>query len=770
MAQALADYSAQVAIGQVIHGMGGVGKSELARQYAIGHAQAYQLVWWITATSEERINAELASLAECIHPPLPQDVALSTVLGVEKAAGWALNWLQAHDGWLLILDNVEDLVDVRTLLAQLRNGHIVITTRRQVSWPANVTRLPLDLLTKDAATDLIALTTERPVDSRERPVLEGIAEELGYLPLALEQAGAYIRESQISPQDYQRLLAAHPLEMYGRSREGGEAERTIARLWSAHLDVIRSRNPYAEQVLRVLACYAPDDIPRDIIGGAAADILCVTDALRLLASYHLIKLEEQTVTMHRLLQKVVAAGGDSATEEWSSSDVALVWLTEAWSAAAELPRHEQVSKGRMLSPHVENLTWHAPVTAALGEHDWVFSAVGDFEHQQGNYHRAESLIRHAVTIAIASQGEEHPFTLGSRNNLALALSSLGRSVEAEAEHRTVLEARRRVLGEEHPDTLISRNNLALVLLSLGRLVEAEAEHRAVLEICRRVLGEEHPDTLFSRGNLAGALWSLGRLVEAEAEQRAVLEISKRVLGEEHPSTLISRGNLASALRRLGRLVEAEAEHRTVLEIFRRVLGEEHPDTLLGRDNLALVLWSLGRLVEAEAEHRTALNGRRRVLGEEHPDTLTSRSNAAAVLRELGQLVEAEAEHRTVLEISRRVLGEEHPDTLTSRGSLALVLWDLGRLVEAEAEQRAVLEARRRVLGEEHPDTLTSRNNLALALWSLGRLVEAEAEQRAVLEARRRVLGEEHPDTLTSRNNLAVVLRGLGAGGRQQGDG
>ncbi len=304
-------------------------------------------------------------------------------------------------------------------------------------------------------------------------------------------------------------------------------------------------------------------------------------------------------------------------------------------------------------------------------------------YQQGRYALAERAYRKAWQEKTSDPGlgAEHPDTLTSRNDRALALYAMGRLEEAEAEHRAVLEIFTRVLGAEHPDTLTSRDNRALVLHDMGRLEEAEAEHRAVLEIRTRVLGAEHPDTLTSRNERAGNLRGLGRLDEAEAEHRAVLEIRTRVLGAEHPDTLTSRDNLAAVLRGLGRLEEAEAEHRAVLQVCTRVLGAEHPDTLTIRDNRALVLHGLGRLEEAEAEHRAVLQVCTRVLGPEHRDTLSSRDNLATVLRDLGRLEEAEAEHRAVLGIFTRVLGAEHPDTLTSRDNLGTVLRDLGRLEE-----------------------------------------------------------------------------------------
>ncbi|SDR23658.1 FxSxx-COOH system tetratricopeptide repeat protein [Thermostaphylospora chromogena] len=656
--EAFTGASGQVVIGQVIQGMGGVGKSELARQYIDRHKDRYRVVWWITATNPEQITTDLAHLAERLHPPLPQAVALSMALGLDKAADWAKAWLQSHDGWLLVLDNLEDPRHIQDLLGQLRSGHIVITTRRQVAWPAGVTHLSLDILTPQAAIELLLAVSERTPDPDEEPVFAAIAKELGYLPLALEQAASYIREARISPARYRQQLAKHPLHFYQASLEEADPQQTIARLWDAHLALIRTRNPQAELVLRVLACFAPDRIPRDIIGGAqAAEDPAMLDVLRLLASYSLITLEEQTLNMHRLLQAVITAADDTrtqtATDEPSSPQLALSWLADAWSAAADLPPSERTGRWQMLTPHLESLIRHHPITDTPGKDDWIFPVATNFERSQGNYHRAKLLARHTLALMTTSRGREHFYTLIARGNLASVLGNLGRLEEAEAEFRAVLEVSRRVLGEEHPITLTDRGDLAGVLGGLGRLEEAVAEIRAVLPTMRRVLGEEHPITLTNWGNLAFILGSLGRLEEAEAEFRAVLEVSHRVLGEEQPITLANRGNLALVLGSLGRLEEAEAEHRVVLEASRRVLGEEHPITLTSWNNLAGALGELGRLEEAEAEFRAVLEARRRVLGEEHPDTLTSRSDLAEALAELGRLEEAEAEFQAVLDVLGR---------------------------------------------------------------------------------------------------------------------
>jgi tetratricopeptide (TPR) repeat protein len=186
-------------------------------------------------------------------------------------------------------------------------------------------------------------------------------------------------------------------------------------------------------------------------------------------------------------------------------------------------------------------------------------------------------------------------------SLADAARAQGRASLAEYAYRHAYRARSAdpELSAEHPDTLTSRNNLALALWDLGRHEEAAAEHRAVLDTRTRILGVEHPDTMASRSNLALALWNLGRLEDAESEHRAVLEARTQILGAEHPDTLTSRNNLGLVLRDLGRLEDAESEHRAVLDTRTRILGAEHPDTLTSRNNLGLVLRDLGRPTQAD---------------------------------------------------------------------------------------------------------------------------------------------------------------------------
>lgn len=257
----------------------------------------------------------------------------------------------------------------------------------------------------------------------------------------------------------------------------------------------------------------------------------------------------------------------------------------------------------------------APVAWADAQHmvAYCFNALGDKQ-------AAETSLRAVLAVRVREQYAEHPDTLATRSNLAIALQAQGRRIAAEEEHRVVLGMREHTLGPEHPDTLAARLLVAGVLLDGRKNAEAEADYRALLSIMKRVLGPEHRNTILCGNNLAVALGAQGKHAEAEAEHRTLLAIRERLLGPEHRDTLGSRTSLASALGGQGKYAEAETEDRAVLAIRERTLGLEHPDTLESRMSLAISLGEQKKWAEALTEAQLALDGRRKVLGERNPYT------------------------------------------------------------------------------------------------------------------------------------------------------
>ncbi|MBE1533165.1 tetratricopeptide repeat protein [Actinomadura algeriensis] len=751
-----------VLITQALHGLGGVGKSELALQYAHRSRAAYRVVWWITAESPRGLETGLAELAFRLVPEEPRASA-------EDAAAWALAWLRGHPGWLLVLDNVNEPRHIEPLLANAEGGHILVTSRRDVRWPGRTATLRLDVLAPADAVALITGVTGR-TSAADLDAAAEIAAELGHLPLGLDQAAAYMRQNRISPGRYLDKLRRRPARLYRAAPSGDKAQMTMAKLWDITMEDIRAHAPEAVLLLRILAHYAPEDVPRGILGGRAAPDpdVDIDEALGLLASYSMVKLTDDTVGMHRLTQAVVRhsagrpdeTGTEAGPPEPDARDTAFAWLRDALPDGDPAAEVSGWPTWHVLSGHIEQIAAHYAPGEGTAELGAVLRSTSLFLSAQGAVPQAHALVTRAADMLEPLLGAEHPTTLACRHSLALVLRILGRLEEAEAQHRAVLDARARVLGPAHPDTLTSRNDLAGVLGHLGRWNEEETEHRAVLDALTGTLGPDHLNTVAVRNNLAFVLLALGRPDEAEAQHRAALDARARALGDDHPATLNCGNNLGLALRALGRLDEAEARHRATLEARGRVLGAAHPAAFTSRNNLGLVLGDLGRLEEAERMLRDVTEARGRDRGDDHPSTLISRNNLAAVIGRRGRWEESAHHHEAILRTRLRVLGAAHPATLTSRNNLAFALFLLGRLEESEAEHRAAVDARTAVLGPDHPATLTTRNNLACLRRVLGGTEEAEREHRTVLEAFTRALGPEHPNTAAVRANLAY-LRGEG---------
>ncbi|RYP80699.1 hypothetical protein DL770_006113 [Monosporascus sp. CRB-9-2] len=327
-----------------------------------------------------------------------------------------------------------------------------------------------------------------------------------------------------------------------------------------------------------------------------------------------------------------------------------------------------------------------------------------------------------------------------------------------------IELREKVLGIEHPDTLGSMNNLALALDSQGRYDEAEQMHRQILKLREKVLGRKHPDTLTSMNNLALVLHRQGKYNETEQMHRQGLELREKVLGRKHPETFTTMNNLAIVLDNQGKYDEAEQMHRHTLELREKVLGRKHPETFTSMHNLAIVLDHQGKYDEAEQMHRQGLELKEKVLGKEHPFTLNSMSGLALVLDHQGKYDEAEQMQRQTLELREKVLGRKHPDTLTNMSNLALVLDSQGRYDEAEQMHRQILELREKVLGRKHPDTLTSMNNIVIVLHRQGKHDEAEQMHRQISTLKEEVPGKLVP----KRTNRLAFGNWLSQLGRSRG--
>ncbi|MEU4769642.1 tetratricopeptide repeat protein [Actinosynnema sp. NPDC023794] len=773
-----------------VHGLGGVGKSTLVARYVQDNLGRFPFVWWMTADSPAAIEVGLAELAcvlapEVHHLPLVQ----RTELG--------LRWLATHPDWLLVLDNLSGPRDLVDLLAKVRTGRVIATSRRAGGWSVLTGGVDVEVLGTRAATDLLTRTARAGGPDADLTGAERLCEELGRLPLAIEQAGAYIAQTRITPDAYLGLLARSPARMFTRTGEDGDPRRTMARVWHITLDQLAD-TPLAGALLRQLAWYAPDAIPEGLcaLAGEEPDVL---EALGRLGAYSMITRRDHTIGVHRLVQAVtrtpdsadphrrpddIAAARDAAT-----GALAAAVLNRSPDAPADHPVFEAVR------PHAQVLLDHTTPDTDSGATVLVLNQLGLYLRDQGKAATAVDQLARAARSSERLHGATRP-TMIARNNLATAYVSAGRFDEAISLHEQTLKDREEVLGPDHPDTLGSRSNLAMTYQFAGDTRRAIPLHEQTLTDRERILGLDHPDTLLVRGNLASAYHELGDLGRAIPLFEAVAADHERVSGPDHRNTLDARNNLASAYDAAGDTARAiplyaatlaglegllGAEHpdslrlrnnlalahetvgdfdrairllASVLEDRVRVLGADHYDTLMARNNLAKAYGNADDVDQAIRLYEAALVDFERVLGPDSPDTLIVRGNLANAYRNAGDFDRAVALNETTLADRVRRLGPDHPDTLMSRNNLGSAYQDSGDVDHARQIYEGALDDFVRVLGPDHPDTLTLRNNLASAHWFTGARDQAWAQFDAVFAARERLLGPDHPDTLMSKHNLA----------------
>ena len=439
-----------------VHGLGGVGKSALAAQFAHLHAERFAPVWWVTADSATAIGTGLADLAAALDPA-------SGGLPVEQRLELAVEWLSSHAGWLLILDNLTAPADAQSLLERIRTGTILITSRHRSGW-RNITTLSLDVLTPTEAGELLDQTVRADWPDADLDNAERLCAELGWLPLAIEQAGAYLTQTRITPARYLELLAKFPVRMFTATAEGGDAQRTMARVWHVTLDRLTDTS-HAGQVLRELAWYASDDIPRTLLEHPEREPE-VAEALGQLAAYNMITLAPATISVHRLVQAVTRTPDPDDVHrrpddiDQARDTTAATLARVLVGANSRLPADWR--RYQIVLPHAFALLTHTAPGTDTEPHCFLANALGSYLGGQGNLSNAIAMFNRAADSYEHLHGSSHPSTLTSRNNLAGAYKSAGDLAKAIPLYETTLADSERVLGTDHPTTKTIRSNLDTV--------------------------------------------------------------------------------------------------------------------------------------------------------------------------------------------------------------------------------------------------------------------------------------------------------------------
>jgi tetratricopeptide (TPR) repeat protein len=784
---------------QALHGLGGVGKTQLAAEYAHRFQNEYDLVWWILADDERNVRRSFVSLARRLN--------LAESPDVQQMVDGALD-AQRQDPkyarWLLVFDNAEDPEHVRRYLPS-GDGHVLITSRNR-HWAGEANVVEVDVFSPEESVELLTKRWQGLGEAEARV----LADRLGHLPIALDQAVAFHEQTGASLARYLELFETSPARLLRESTATGYST-PVAVTWQIAFDQLGEKSAGAAQLLQLCAMISSQPIAVSmLLRGRGADRLPeavrnllnneleLRRAVREIGRYALAQLDpgRDLIRIHMLVRTVIRDGLTDEQAELMQTAAHQV-LGLANPGQPDNPDHWRMH-GQLTSHVVPSEVIFSPLESArqvaLDQVRYLY-AIGDF-------HEAKALGKQALEVWHGSLGPNDPMTLVAGRHLANSLRALGEYREAReldqqtlermqqelgvdhehsvatarsvaADYRLVgsfeqarslddesLERHRRIFGPDDPDTLRAANNLGVDYRLLGRFRDALTIDLDTRLRRSRVFGEEHPETLYSYSCVARDMYGLGDYVEALELQREKLAIHERKLEvSDHGDLLYARRNMAIMLRKAGfhgpALLTADANY----EIYRNRFGRRHEHTLGSMVTLVNTLRVIGLDPGGAAESREAALIRARDLGEEafthyreafgveHPFTLACATNVGIVLRALDQHADAMERDARTLASLERVLGAEHPWTLCSAANMTNNLAVAGDAAEALARSEEVVARSRAVRSEDHPYTLLAAANLALDLAADGRVADAAATRNDTLSRLRRRLGPDHHETI-----------------------
>jgi tetratricopeptide (TPR) repeat protein len=723
---------------QALSGLGGVGKTQIAIEYAYRHKHDYTAVLWTFADTEQSIRGGFAQIASYLN--LPEKDATEQAKVTEAVR----RWLDENPGWLLVFDNADDPTVIKDFLPQPGQGHFLVTTRAHQFQKIGIfSPREVDVLTQDEARQFLLVRTGKDSALKSAEADE-LAKELGYLPLALEQAAAYIVENGTNFASYlagfkkQRQWLLNQQGSVVGNDEKAQQKCTVATTWAVNFTEIEKSTPASADLLRISAFLAPDAIPFELfekgahqlpqglaarLTATANDPLALDELLSPLMRYSLIRRdqEKRTYSIHPLVQEIVREGLPQSDQ--------LIWAvhtTKIVSSVFPDPSFENRPFCDRLLPHalacgrlIERFSLEFEQAALL------LNQAGYYLQERAEYQHAERFLQQALNIRLKIAGPKHPSIVVSLNNLAAVMQMEAKYPEAESLFLQSLEISESISGPKHPHTAVILNNLAGLMQAQGKYQQTEPLLLRSLEIREEAFGADHPSTAVGLCNLAYLYYLQGQYDEAEPLFRRALTIQE-MTGPEHPDIAFILNNLALLLSAKEQFQEAEQLHKRAMTVLEKALGVGHPDIAVNRDNLGRQYHREGRFSEAEALLREALHIREAALGPNHPATATSLNNLAELCLSQNNTVEAESLLKRALAIREKYLGPEHSETATTLHNLAGVYRAENRLQEAESLYRRALVVFTNSFGQEHPSTSIVREDLIAFYQEQGRHTEALA--------------------------------------------
>lgn len=704
-------------------GIAGIGKTEMAIEYIYRNRQNYSVVFWVKADSRQQIYSSYIEAAKFLN--LPESGGADQNLTVAALR----RWLAQNGGWLLAADDVGDIDLMKEFLPENDTGHLILTTRMQAI--AAIARpLEVEPLNEEEAATLLLRRARilssaaelRSLAPSDYAAAQSIASELECLPMALDQAGAYLEETGTNIDSYRTLWATHRAELLAQAPSSSlRNSESVAKTWSLSFTELQKNKPVAIDLLKLLAYLHPEAISEELLrdGSAAleSDLAVIlrdpwelNNVIREATKLSLLRRDAKSrgLRMHRLLQ-VVLRDSMAPGEQLLRKQQAVRLLDQVFPRA-EFANWERCEKSLAHVQACAEAFGHQPsVPAALGR---LLHDAGYYLYQRGRYPEAAVWIERALTSRAASCGIQHQDyarTVLVRGQLMQAAGNLS---AAEDSLQSAIEILRQVLGSENDEVARALGTLGMVKLNRGDLAEAQRLFQSALATAEAVLGAQHVDVAQLVNNLAAVCFQRGDYPEAESMFGRALAIRQKVLPADHPSIAQGLNNLAAACARQGRFADATSFYTHALAMRERALGGQHPHIAETLYNLALLCLKQRDFSAVEKYLERALAIREKTLEPNHP-------GIGNVLQSLGELRlsqnaidEAAALYERALKIHQAALGQEHPNVGYDLMGLAEAHARRGDCDKADPLLRQAARILENGLGPAHPDVLDCQAKLA----------------------------------------------------------
>ncbi|KAN0072345.1 hypothetical protein V8E54_009274 [Elaphomyces granulatus] len=743
----------------VLHGLGGIGKTQLTIAYAKQHKDNYSAVFWLNIKDEDSIKRSFSKAAKQILREHPSASRLSSVdikENFDEVIDAVKAWLSLPNNtrWLMIYDNYDNpklprntdpaAVDIRKFLPESYHGSVIITTRSSEVKIGHSIRIRKLEDIRDSVK--ILLNASRRKELIDDPDAVKLAKELDGLPLALATAGAYLDQSAISFSDYLRLYKASWTRLLETSPGLSSYEdRTLYSTWQLSFDHVKQRNELSAKLLRLWAYFDNQDIWFELlrhgnskdpewIRELTKDELSFNEAVQVLSDHGLVEVDISS-------QELIESRGYSihgCVHSWTIYVLNQEWDYDLAKLALKfvglhVPGNESAKRWltqRRLLQHAARCS-HAVLSGMVTDDgiEWALYNLGNIYVSQGKLDEAEKMYQRALQGMEKALGPDHTSTLDTVHNLGILYKSQGKLDEAEKMYQRALQGYEKALGPDHTSTLETVNNLGNLYANQGKLDEAKKMYQWALQGKEKTFGPDHTSTLDTVNNLGLLYKSQGKLDEAEKMYQRALQGKEKVLGLDHISTLKTINNLGLLYFSQGKLDEAEKMYQRALQGFEMALDPDHTSTLNTVNNLGNVYFFQGKLDKAGKMYQRALQGRQKALDPDHTSTLETVNNLGNVYFSQGKLDEAGKMYQRALQGREKALGPDHTSTLDTVNNVGILYKFQGKLDEAEKMYQRALQGYEKALGLEnvtrYRPALNTMRNLGNLFASQGHLDQAK---------------------------------------------